>query len=111
MNFSYEDLRLLASKNVTTHFDGWLELNVTGAAQWTSKNNKGLFIRAYLVEKPDHEVRLDDIGLINSKGDDEYQAFMVAYFKAPEVGISFESIINLLINHCLFYTDDQALER
>ena len=75
----------MASKNVTTHFDGWLELNVTAAAQWTSKSNKGLFIRAFLEEKPDHEVRLDDIGLINSKGDDEYQAFMVAYFKGPEV--------------------------
>lgn len=84
----HEELKLLSSKNVTTHYDGWLELNVTSALkQWihNKKENKGLFIRAYFLEKPDHEIKLDDIGLINSKGDDEYQPFMVGYFKGQEL--------------------------
>jgi bone morphogenetic protein 7 len=79
---------LLSSKNVTTHYDGWLELNVTSALKrWiqNKKSNKGLVIRAFFVEKPDHEIKLDDVGLINSKGDDEYQPFMVGYFKGQEV--------------------------
>lgn len=84
----HEELKLLSSKNVTTHYDGWLEFNVTSAVkQWlhNKKQNKGLFVKAYFLEKPDHEIKLDDIGLINSKGDDEYQPFMVGYFKGQEV--------------------------
>lgn len=34
------------------------------------------------MHRPDHEVRLDDIGLVNVRGDDEYQPFMVGYFQS-----------------------------
>lgn len=85
---SHEILKLLASKNATTHSDGWLELNVTAAmAHWTEDkdNNLGLVIKASLNERPEKELRLDDFGLVNSKGDDEFQPFMVGFFKGQEV--------------------------
>lgn len=72
------------STNTTSDYHGWLELNVTDAmAKWISngENNKGLYIGAYAVNRPDHEVKLDEIGLVNTKGDDEYQPFMIGYFK------------------------------
>lgn len=50
-----------------------------------SKNNKGLYISAYAVNRPEHEVKLDDIGLVNTKGDDEFQPFMVGYFKGQNM--------------------------
>lgn len=86
---SHEVLKLLASKNATTHSDGWLELNVTQAMKyWTEENesNLGLVIKASLNERPEKELRLDDFGLVNSKGDDEFQPFMVGFFKGQEVG-------------------------
>lgn len=83
-----EILKLLSSKNATTHTDGWLELNVTYAMKhWTvdKENNLGLVIKASLNERPEKELRLDDFGLVNSKGDDEFQPFMVGFFKGQEV--------------------------
>lgn len=85
---SHEVLKLLASKNATTLTDGWLELNVTQAMTcWIldKENNFGLVIRANLNERPEKELRLDDFGLVNSKGDDEFQPFMVGFFKGQEV--------------------------
>jgi len=83
-----EELKLLSSKNATTHYDGWLELNVTTALKsWIEVplSNKGLIVAATLSERPDKEVRLDDVGLINSRGDDEFQPFMAGFFKGQEV--------------------------
>ena len=85
---SHDDLKLLSSKNITTHTDGWIELNVTSALKhWIGdkENNKGLFISAYLHDKPEKDMKLEDIGLINSRGDDEFQPFMAGFFKGQEV--------------------------
>jgi bone morphogenetic protein 7 len=48
-------------------------------------SNHGLVIKASLNEKPDKEIRLDDIGLVSARGDDEFQPFMVGFFKGQEV--------------------------
>lgn len=85
---SHEVLKLLSSKNATTHSDGWHELNVTLAIKhWVEDNddNLGLVIKASLNERPEKELKLDDFGLVNSKGDDEFQPFMVGFFKGQEV--------------------------
>jgi bone morphogenetic protein 7 len=85
---NHEVLKLLSSKNTTSHSDGWLELNVTQAlTDWIKDKqaNLGLVIKASLNERPDKELRLDDFGLVNSKGDDEFQPFMVGFFKGQEV--------------------------
>lgn len=85
---THEVLKLLSSKNTTTHSDGWLELNVTQAMTFWSEDkegNLGLVIKASLNERPEKELRLDDFGLVNSKGDDEFQPFMVGFFKGQEV--------------------------
>jgi bone morphogenetic protein 7 len=92
---NHEVLRLLSSKNTTTHSDGWLELNVTQALQyWTEENeaNLGLTIKASLNERPEKELKLEDFGLVNSKGDDESQPFMVGFFKGQEVRLKIQSI-------------------
>ncbi|CAO1378765.1 unnamed protein product [Diamesa tonsa] len=84
----HDDLKLLSSKNITTHTDGWIELNVTSALKhWIGdkENNKGLFISAYLHDKPEKDMKLEDIGLINSRGDDEFQPFMAGFFKGQEM--------------------------
>jgi TGF-beta propeptide len=92
---NHEILKLLASKNTTTHSDGWLELNVTHAlTHWIEDkaSNLGLVIKASLNERPEKELRLDDFGLVNSKGDDEFQPFMAGFFKGQEVSdISFKA--------------------
>lgn len=81
---SDKNLEAIVSTNTTSDYHGWLEMNVTEAlSKWISNgdSNKGLYIGAYAVNRPDHEVKLDEIGLVNSKGDDEYQPFMIGYFK------------------------------
>lgn len=45
----------------------------------------GLVIKANLNESPDKELQLNDIGLISHRGDDEFQPFMVGFFKGQEV--------------------------
>lgn len=84
----HKELEVLTSKNTTSDHHGWLEMNITMALErWITNNkcNKGLYIGVHSKEHPEHEVRLEDIGLINSRGDDEYQPFMVAYFKGEEL--------------------------
>lgn len=85
---NHEVLQLLSSKNTTTHTNGWLELNVTHAMHhWTVDKNEnlGLIIKASLNERPEKEIRLDEFGLVTSKGDEEFQPFMAGYFKGQEV--------------------------
>lgn len=75
---------MLSTTNTTSQYHGWLELSVTdGITKWLTDNrqNKGIYIGAHAIDRPDHEVKLDDIGLVNTKGDDEYQPFMIGYFK------------------------------
>lgn len=79
---------MLSTANTTSDYHGWLEMSVTEAVEkWLSdsSSNKGLYISAHAINKPEHEVRLDDIGLVNIKGNDEYQPFMVGYFKGQNI--------------------------
>lgn len=81
-------MKLLSSVNTTTHADGWLELNVTFALkEWIEDkdHNMGLVIKANLNEKPDKELQLNDVGFVSSRGDDEFQPFMVGFFTGQEV--------------------------
>jgi TGF-beta propeptide len=69
-------------------------------------NNMGLVIKANLNEKPDKELQLNDIGLVSSRGDDEFQPFMVGFFKGQEVSRKFKFLqqFNLKFN----FTDDKT---
>lgn len=70
------------------NYDGWIELNVTSTVmQWTTDpiSNKGFYIGAYLKNRPDREIKLDEIGLVNARGDDKYQPFLVAYCRGPQI--------------------------
>ncbi|KAH8272877.1 hypothetical protein KR018_006665 [Drosophila ironensis] len=78
----------LSSVNTTGDYVGWLEMNVTeGLHEWLvkTKENHGIYIGAHAVNRPDREVKLDDIGLIHRKVDDEYQPFMIGFFRGPEL--------------------------
>lgn len=84
------ELEVLSAINTTADYQGWLELNVTeGLSAWLQnpKENKGIYIGAHAINKPEREVKLDDIGLVHPKGDDEYQPFMIGFFRGPEVRI------------------------
>lgn len=48
-------------------------------------SNYGFVIKANLIERPDKDLRMDDIGLVSPRGDDEFQPFMVGFFKGQEV--------------------------
>lgn len=88
LNFSQKELELISTTNTTSDYQGWIELNVTDAlANWMQdkSQNKGLYISANVINRPEHEIKLDDIGLVNAKGDDEYQPFMVGFFKGQEI--------------------------
>lgn len=81
-------MEILSSTNTSSEYHGWLELSVTdGISKWIANgaDNKGLYIGAHAVDRPEHEVKLDDIGLVNVKGDDEYQPFMIGYFKGQNI--------------------------
>ncbi|XP_058983216.1 protein 60A-like [Musca domestica] len=81
-------LQILSSVNTTADYQGWLELNVTeGLSSWLHqpKENKGLYVGAHPTNKPEREIKLDDIGLVHPKGDDEHQPFMVGFFRGPEL--------------------------
>ncbi|XP_001360218.3 protein 60A [Drosophila pseudoobscura] len=81
-------MEALSSVNTTGDYVGWLELNVTeGLHEWLvhSKENHGIYIGAHAVNRPDREVKLDDVGLIHRKVDDEYQPFMIGFFRGPEL--------------------------
>lgn len=86
-----KQLELVNSINTTSDYHGWMEVNITEALhQWSynKKSNKGLYISAHVVNRPGKEVRLDEIGLVNTRGDDEYQPFMIGFFKGPEVRLT-----------------------
>ena len=82
------ELEVLSSINTTADYQGWLEMNITeGLSAWLQdpQQNRGIYIGAHAVTKPDREIKLDDIGLVHPKGDDEYQPFMIGFFRGPEV--------------------------
>lgn len=83
-----KELEILSSTNTSSDYQGWLELNVTGGlSKWLMgpNENKGLYIGAHAVDRPEKEIKLDDVGLVNTKGDDQYQPFMVGFFSGQEL--------------------------
>ena len=70
--------------NVTMALKEWIE---------DKNSNYGFVIKANLIERPDKDLRMDDIGLVSPRGDDEFQPFMVGFFKGQEV-IYLLSLIN-----------------
>ncbi|TMW42304.1 hypothetical protein DOY81_012616 [Sarcophaga bullata] len=81
------ELEVLSSINTTADYQGWLEMNVTeGLSTWLQdpQQNRGIYIGAHAVTKPDREIKLDDIWFVHPKGDDEYQPFMIGFFRGPE---------------------------
>ncbi|XP_060654571.1 protein 60A [Drosophila nasuta] len=83
-------LEPLSSVNTTGDYVGWLELNVTEALhEWliNARENHGIYIGAHALNKPEREIKLDDIGLTHrrAKADDEYQPFMIGFFRGPEL--------------------------
>lgn len=98
------ELEVLSSINTTADYQGWLEMNVTeGLSAWLQnpKENRGIYIGAHAVTKPDREIKLDDIGLVHPRGDDEYQPFMIGFFRGPEVSFvvlyECKNYINILL--------------
>lgn len=79
------ELEYITAVNTTGDFDGWLELNLTSClANWVvfPESNKGLYLSVHPLNRPAHEVRPEDVGLLVGREDDEVQPFMVAFLKA-----------------------------
>lgn len=86
-NFREEDLEVQSLANITSSYQGWLEFNVTIAmSHWQlhKDQNRGFYIGVSRAGQPEHEVRLEEAGLVTSRSDEEHQPFMVAFFKAPQ---------------------------
>lgn len=87
-SYREEDLVLQTSINTTSDYQGWIEVNVTSTLdKWIlhKDKNRGFYISITNLENPDHDVRFDEIGLISSRGDEEHQPFMVAFFKGQQM--------------------------
>ncbi|XP_023012342.2 protein 60A isoform X1 [Leptinotarsa decemlineata] len=79
------ELEYISAQNTTSGFTGWISLNVTAClATWVAfpDSNKGFYLSVHPADKPGHEIRPEDLGLVTVKGDDETQPFMVAFLKA-----------------------------
>lgn len=81
------DLIKISETDISVGRDGWIEINVTNTVDLLKMNktsNSGFYISAYLKGRPEKEIKIDEIGLVNGKGDDKHQPFLVAYCKGPE---------------------------
>ncbi|XP_018564913.1 protein 60A-like [Anoplophora glabripennis] len=79
------ELEYVSALNTSAAFSGWLGLNLTAClATWVAfpDSNKGLYLSVHPVDRPGHEIRPEDIGLVTVKAQDEIQPFMVAFLKA-----------------------------
>lgn len=96
------DLEMLSAINTTNDYHGWLELNVTeGFSAWIQKSrlpNHGFYLTLHNIRQPLELLKFDEIGLIHPRDHEEYQPFMIGFFRGPEVGngITFK-LLNLLI--------------
>lgn len=80
-----KELEYVAAVNTTASYSGWLELNLTSCfATWVAipDANKGLYLSVHSVDKPGHELKPEDLGIVTVKGEDESKPFMVAFLKA-----------------------------
>lgn len=83
------ELEMLSAINTTNDYHGWLELNVTeGFSAWIQKPrlpNHGFYLTLYNIRQPSKLLKFDEIGLIHPRDHEEYQPFMIAFFRGPEV--------------------------
>ncbi|XP_055541875.1 protein 60A-like [Wyeomyia smithii] len=83
-----KELLKISEADVSTDYDGWVELNVTSVvSEWINNRqlNRGFYIGAYSKNRSDKEIKLDDIGLVSAKGEEKYQPFLVAYCRGPQI--------------------------
>ncbi|KAL3282265.1 hypothetical protein HHI36_005456 [Cryptolaemus montrouzieri] len=79
------ELEYVSAVNTSASSTGWLDLNLTQClANWVAfpDSNKGLYLSVHQVDKPGHEIRPEDIGLVTARSEDETHPFMVAFLKA-----------------------------
>lgn len=84
INNGERELEFISAINTTDVFSGWLSLNLTSClSSWVvfPDSNKGLYLSVHFVDKPGHELRPEDIGLVTVKGEEESHPFMVAFLK------------------------------
>lgn len=70
-------------------------------------SNYGFVIKANLNERPDKDLRMDEIGLVSPRGDDEFQPFMVGFFKGQEV-LYLLLFSDSKVNLYYWFADDKA---
>lgn len=83
--FRERELEYASAVNTTSDNEGWLKLNITRSlSTWIAfpHSNLGIYLSVNPIDRPSHEIKPDDIGLVNTKGDPDKQPFMVAFFKA-----------------------------
>lgn len=78
-------MEFVDSANSTAGQHGWITLNVTESLRhWMTNigDNKGLYLSVNPIDRSDHEIRPEDIGIVGFKGDFERQPFMAGFFKS-----------------------------
>ncbi|GAB1603846.1 morphogenetic 7-like isoform X2 [Argonauta hians] len=71
---------------VSSHYEGWILLNVTKAADsWTimPSSNMGLYLKITDMSTG-HQLRPNHIGIVGHRGDPDKQAFLVCFFKMSQ---------------------------
>lgn len=78
---------MITTTNTSSSQQGWIELNVTDTlSRWIAVHgeNEGLYITAHSLDTS-ADVKLDNIGLVSAKGDEEYQPFMIGFFNGVQL--------------------------
>ncbi|XP_033220088.1 protein 60A-like [Belonocnema kinseyi] len=72
----------------TTEINGWVILNITESLHhwvYSSEPNRGLYLSAFSNDRPDHEIRPENVGIVGFGDDPAKQPFMVGYLKRTEL--------------------------
>ncbi|XP_042901657.1 protein 60A [Parasteatoda tepidariorum] len=75
----------LVDEMTINHQSGWLAFNVTKAlVKWIAfpQKNLGLYLKIKTLDSSSRSLEPHEIGIAGSTGREEYQPFMVAYFKS-----------------------------
>ncbi|XP_034230729.1 protein 60A [Thrips palmi] len=80
-----KELEFVDAVNTTHSNQGWHVFNMTGPfTNWVAfpNSNLGLYLSVRSSERPGHDLRPEDIGLVSAAGEEEKQPFMAAFLKA-----------------------------
>ncbi|KAK3922427.1 Protein 60A [Frankliniella fusca] len=80
-----KELEFVDAVNTTHSNQGWHVFNMTGPlTSWVAfpRSNLGLYLSVLSPERPGHELRPEEIGLVSAGAEEEKQPFMVAFMKA-----------------------------